>query len=90
MAFLSNNFWWIAVVAAMAVTSLPSFLRSLSKFSIMLMALVWLVDIVAISVAAGILPALAGAGISLLWGLFLMLISLLFSGIRQMANRRYG
>ena len=74
----------------MAATTLPTFLKSLRLFPLLLIAVLWLAAVISMATTAGILPALAGASISLLWGLLLMLVSLLFSGLGQMAKKRYG
>ena len=90
MTFLSNTIWWITVAAAMAATTLPSLLKSLRLLPMILILALWLAAVISMAMTAGILPALAGGGISLLWGFLFMLISLLFSGVRQMAKKRYG
>ena len=74
----------------MAATTLPTFLKSLRLFPLLLIAVLWLAAVISMAMTAGILPALAGTSISLLWGLLLMLVSLLFSGLGQMAKKRYG
>ena len=74
----------------MAATTLPTFLKSLRLFPLLLIAVLWLAAVISMAMTAGILPALAGTSISLLWGLLLMLVSLLFSGLEQMAKKRYG
>ncbi len=88
--FFSNTTWWITLAVAMAVATFPSLLKSLRMFLLLLIALLWLVAVIAMGVTAGLVAALVGGGISLLWGLLLMLVSLIFSGVRQMANRRYS
>jgi len=90
MHFISDTTWWITVSVAMAATTLPTFLKSLRLFPLLLIAVLWLAAVISMAMTAGILPALAGTSISLLWGLLLMLVSLLFSGLRQMAKKRYG
>lgn len=90
MHFISDTTWWITVSVAMAATTLPTFLKSLRLFPLLLIAVLWLAAVISMATTADILPALAGASISLLWGLLLMLVSLLFSGLEQMAKKRYG
>ena len=90
ITFLSNSSWWITVALAMVVASIPSVLKPLRMVPLLLIVVFWLVPIINIAVAVGILAALAGGSISLFWGFLLMLISLLFSGVRDMAKKRYG
>ena len=90
MTFFYNTIWWIVVAAAMVFATLHSLLKSLRIFSLLLIATLWLVSVISMAMISGTFAALIGGGISLLWGLLLMLASLLFSGVRQMANKRYG
>ncbi|MEI7748607.1 MAG: hypothetical protein WCI81_05990 [Chlorobiaceae bacterium] len=90
MTFLSNTTWWITFAAAMVSATLPAFMKSLRRLPLLLIIAVWLAAVISIAITSGVLPAVAGGGISLLWGLLLMLASLLFSGVRQMAKKRYG
>ena len=75
---------------AMAVTTLPSLLKSLRPVPLLLIAVLWIVVVISMFLTANIWAACAGAVISLLWGLLVMVLSLIFSGVRQMANKRYG
>jgi heme A synthase len=88
--FLSNTTWWVTLAVAMAFATLPSLLKSLRLFLLLLIALLWLASLIFMAVIAGFFAALAGGAISLLWALLLLLISLIFSGVQQMANKRYG
>ena len=88
--FFSDNSGWIAMAVAMAATTLPALLKSLRLLPLLLIIAVWLAAVISIAITSGVLPAVAGGGISLLWCLLLMLASLLFSGVRQMAKKRYG
>lgn len=90
MTFLSNTTWWITFAAAMVSATLPAFMKSLRRLPMLLLLVLWLAAVISIAITSGVLPAVAGGGISLLWGLLLMLASLLFSGVRQMAKKRYG
>ncbi len=78
------------MAVAMGAASLPALLKSVRRLPILLIFALWLAAVISMAVSAGILAALAGGGISLLWGLLLMLASLLFSGVQQMAKKRYG
>ena len=90
LSFFSNTSYWITFAAAMVAATLPALLKSLRLLPMLLILFFWLASIISMALTADILPALAGGGISLLWGLLLMLTSLLFSGVRQMAKKRYG
>lgn len=90
MTFFFNSSWWITVAAAMALASIPSLLKSLRILPILLILGLWLAAVIFMAVQAGTVAALAGGAISLLWGALLMLLSLLFTGVRQMAKKRYG
>lgn len=90
MSLFSNTTWWITMAVAMAAASLPALLKSLRRLPMLLIFALWLAALIFMAVNAGIFTALASGGFSLLWGFLLMLASLLFSGIRQMANKRYG
>ena len=74
----------------MALASIPSLLKSLRILPILLILGLWLAAVIFMAVQAGTVAALAGGAISLLWGALLMLLSLLFTGVRQMAKKRYG
>ncbi len=74
----------------MAVAALPAMLKSIRVCPMLLIVVLWLVLVIVMALKAGILAALTGGVISLLWGVLLMLASLLFSGLRQMAKKRYG
>ncbi len=78
------------MAVTMGAASLPALLKSVRLLPMLLILALWLAAVISMAVSAGILAALAGGGISLLWGLLLMLASLLFSGVQQMAKKRYG
>jgi hypothetical protein len=88
--FLSNTTWWIILAVAMVVTTLPSLLKSLRIVPLLLIIALWFSALFSMLLISNIWAALAGAAISLFWGLLLMVASLIFSGVRQMANKRYG
>lgn len=88
--FFSNTTWWITLAVAMAVATLPSLLKSFRMFSLLLIIVLWFSAVFIMFLTANIWAACAGAVISLLWGLLFMVLSLIFSGVRRMANQRYG
>ncbi len=90
MNFISDTAWWITAAIAIAATSIPSLLKPLKILPMLLVLAVWIAAVTRMAMIAGPLAALAGGGISLLWGLFLMLFTLLFSGVKLMAKKRYG
>ena len=89
MDALFSTEWWITVAVAMAVATVPSFLKKLRMLPLLLTALCWLGVVIRIGLTQSLLAAAVGAGVSLLWGLLCMAASLISSGLRQMANRRY-
>ncbi|NTV04965.1 MAG: hypothetical protein HGA59_00415 [Chlorobiaceae bacterium] len=90
MTFLYDTTWWISAATAIAAASIPAFLKRLNVFSLLGVFAVWTAAVIRIVLIQGTLAAFTAGGLSLLWGLLLMLCSLLFSGLRQMANKRYG
>ncbi len=90
MSFLYNTDWWISAATALAATSIPAFLKPVRVVHLLLATALWMAAILRIVLIEGALAAVTGGGVSLLWGLLLMLLSLLFSGLRQMANQRYS
>jgi len=87
--FFSNITWWIMLTVVMAVATLPSLLKSFRMVPLLLIMTLWLAVIVSLFLTINIWAAFAGGTISLLWGLLIMVLSLIFSGVRQMANKRY-
>ena len=90
MIFMYDIAWWISAATALAAASIPAFLKPLKALYLLLALALWSAAVIRIALMQGALAAIAGGGVSLLWGLLLMLFSLLFSGVRQMANRRYN
>ena len=89
MHFLYNTDWWINAAAALAAASIPAFLKPVKAFHLLLATALWAAAVLRIAVIQGALAAFTGGGITLLWGILLMLFSLLFTGLRRMANQRY-
>jgi hypothetical protein len=89
-SFFSNTTWWMMLAVAMAVATFPALLKSLRMVPLLLIAVLWIAVVISMFLTANIWATLAGAVISLLWGLLLMVLSLIFSGVRRMANQRYG
>jgi len=89
MTFLYDTAWWISAGGAFIATSIPAFLKPLKALHLLLVSALWTAAVLRMTVLEGALAAVTGGGVSLLWGLLLMLLSLLFSGLRQMANQRY-
>ena len=90
MAFLYDTTWWITAATALAAASIPAFLKQLKAFHLLLASALWTAAVVRIILIQGTLAAVTAGGLSLFWGLLLMLFSLLFAGLRQMANKRYS
>ena len=89
MTALFNSEWLITVAVAMAVASIPSFLKKMRMLPRLFILLCWFGVVIRIAVTGSLLAAAIGSGVSLLWGLLCMMASLIYSGLRQMANRRY-
>jgi hypothetical protein len=89
LSFLYDITWWITTAAALAAASIPAFLKPLKLFYLLLVCALWTIAVIRIVLIQGILAAFASGGLSLLWGFLLMLFTLLFSGLRQMSNKRY-
>jgi len=90
ITFLYNTDWWISAATALAAASIPAFLKPVKAFHLLLATALWTAAVLRIVLIQGALAAFTGGGVSLLWGVLLMLLSLLFSGVRQMANQRYS
>lgn len=90
MTFFFDTNWWISAATALAATSIPAFLKPVRAIHLLLATALWAAAVLRIVLLQGALAAFTGGGVSLLWGLLLMLLSLLFSGVRQMANQRYN
>jgi hypothetical protein len=90
MTFLYDTTWWISAATALAAASFPAFLKPLRALHLLLLSALWTAVVIRIVLIQGALAAFTAGGLSLLWGLLLIICSLLFSGLRQMANKRYG
>ncbi len=90
MPFLYDTDWWISAATALTVTSIPAFLKPVRAFHLLLVAALWTAAVLRIVLIQGALAAFTAGGFSLIWGMLLMLFSLLFSGVQQMANKRYS
>lgn len=89
MTFLYDTAWWISAATALAAASMPAFLKPLKAFYLLLLCTLWAASVIRMGMMQGAIAAFTGGGVSLLWGMLLMLFSLLFTGLRQMANQRY-
>ena len=89
MTFLYDTTWWISAATALAAASIPAFLKPLKTLYLLLACTLWATAVIRMGVMQGALAAVTGGGVSLLWGMLLMLLSLLFFGVQQMANKRY-
>jgi hypothetical protein len=90
MTFLYDTTWWISAATALAAASIPAFLKPLRALYLLLVSALWTAAVIRIILIQGTFAAFTAGSLSLLWGLLLMICSLLFSGLRQMANKRYG
>jgi len=63
--------------------------RTISRMRVIAIVMLWLAICTVTLTRFGLLPALATALISGVWGVLLLIASLIFSGIRSMPNQRF-
>lgn len=81
--------YWLLSAGCLCVASLPAMMRKITKARAIAIAALWLALCIATIWQFGLLPGLATALISGLWGAILLAASLIFSGIRSMPNQRF-
>jgi hypothetical protein len=87
--FYLSLYWWILLLSACAAASVPAMLKQFRPLLLLPSAIIWIAATVTMSLMYTPAAAMTGGGISLLWGLFLLLLSLFFSGLKEMAKKRY-
>ena len=90
MDFLLDSAWWVTFAAILAASSAAALARPLKSARCILACLAWTALLAWTAMMWGILSALASAALSLLWAGLLFLLTLLFSGVKLMAKKRYG
>ncbi|NTV98554.1 MAG: hypothetical protein HGA70_05265 [Chlorobiaceae bacterium] len=90
MTFFLDIAWWFIVAAATAATSALALMKPSKPLLILAAVVAWTVSVAWTGMLLGALAALAAAAFSLVWGVILFLLTLLLSGVRMMAKKRYG
>jgi len=89
MTILHEPAYWILTAGCVCIASIPALMRSIGKMWLIAIVALWLGLCAATLWRFGVLPALATTLISGVWGVMLLIASLLFSGIKSMPNRRF-
>ena len=89
MAFLAESSFWIPVVVAILLATIPTFLKPMRLLILIPILALWLAVIGWLAFSVSALAALIGAGISLIIGVLIFLTMILLTGIKQMAKSRY-
>jgi hypothetical protein len=90
MTFLHEPGWWLLLAASMTAASIPSAARSLRTTAIIAILSLWAVLIISTGLLHGFWALLTCSAASFAWGILMFLLSLLFTGIRNMTKQRYG
>ncbi len=90
MAFLTDISFWITVVVAITLATIPSFIKPMRLAVLLPIIVLWVATIVWLALSVSVVAALIGAGMSLLWGALFFLAIILLTGVKQMAKKRYG
>jgi len=86
---LHEPLYWLLTAGCLSVASLPALMRSIAKARAIAIVALWLALCAATIWKFGLLPGVATALISGLWGVILLVASLIFSGIKSMPNQRF-
>jgi len=89
MNFLNEPIYWFLTAGCLGVASIPALVRTISRMRVIAIVMLWLAICTVTLTRFGLLPALATALISGVWGVLLLIASLIFSGIRSMPNQRF-
>jgi len=89
MTILHEPAYWLLTAGCLSVASIPALMRSIGKMRISAIAALWLALCATTFWRFGAMPALATTLISGLWGVVLLIASLIFSGIKSMPNKRF-
>ncbi|NTW83747.1 MAG: hypothetical protein HGB36_10345 [Chlorobiaceae bacterium] len=90
MHFFLEPLWWLLFAFSTTVLSVAALMKPIRITPLVLILLAWGVSVVVTGMTWGIPGALADALLSLVCGLLLLLLSILFSGVKLMAKKRYG
>lgn len=89
MNILHEPSYWLLLAGCLCVASLPALMRKIARARAIAIITLWLSLCIATIWQFGLLPGLATALISGVWGVILLVASLIFSGIKSMPNRRF-
>jgi hypothetical protein len=89
MNILHEPAYWLLSVGCLCVASLPALIRSITKTKAIVIVALWLALCIATTWQFGLLAGLATTLISAVWGVILLAVSLIFSGIKSMPNQRF-
>jgi hypothetical protein len=90
MAFFLDTAWWLTFAAALAASTLAALMKPPKSLWLLSACAAWTASIVRIALLWGAIASIAAATLSMLWGCLLFLLTLLFSGVKLMAKKRYG
>lgn len=90
MHFFLEPVWWAMFAFSAAVLSVAALMKPIGIATLFLLLLLWIVSVVVTGMTWGLTGALADALLSLVTGVLLLLLSILFSGVKLMAKKRYG
>ncbi len=89
MNFLNQPIFWLLAAACIAISSIPSRLRSIDRKKAALIATLWASACGATYLLYGTLPAILSATCSAVWGTLFLTASLIRSGVKSMPNNRF-
>ncbi len=90
MHFFLEPLWWVLFAFSAAFLSVAALMKPVRITALVLIVLAWGVSVGVTGLTSGIPAALADALLSLVCGVLLLLVSILFSGVKLMAKKRYG
>jgi hypothetical protein len=81
--------YWLLSAGCLCAASIPALMRKIGKARAVAIVALWLALCIATIWQSGLLPGLATTLISAVWGVMLLVASLIFSGIKSMPNQRF-
>ncbi|MGC8773652.1 MAG: hypothetical protein ACP5R6_00050 [Chlorobaculum sp.] len=89
MTILHEPAYWFLTAGCLCIASIPALMRSIAKGKAIAIVALWLALCITTLWQFGLLPGLATTLISAVWGVMLLVASLIFSGIKSMPNQRF-
>lgn len=89
MNVLHEPIFWLFAAACLAISSIPSLLRSIDRRKAAIIVTLWAMACGTIYILFGTIPAIISALCSAVWGAFLLAASLIRSGVKSMPNNRF-